>query len=148
MRYNNTSVAPVLSPARRATVTPLPVKRSRTREKAHSKAGARIGVRTAAVVSVFIFFVGAWSFNLFTRAQISDVKDQIIACEESLKSLESENVSIEMQLENKVSYDNLETEAGKLGMVKRSDSQIKYINTRSEDTAEIISNSNNSNSEQ
>ncbi len=142
MQYDNIGAAraiPAASPARRATVIPLPVKKQRTKTKARSRSQTRAGVRFATVAAVFVFFVGAWSFNLFTRAQICDVKDQIAVCDESIKSLESESVSLEMQLENKVSFDNLESGAKELGMVKRSDSQVKYISTQSEDKAQIIS---------
>ena len=70
------------------------------------------------------------------------MKKEIIACEETLKSLESESVSIEMQLENKISFQNVEEKAIALGMVKSSDSQHTYINTVTEDRAQIIDDEN------
>ena len=128
------------APRRRATVTKLPLKRTRTRAKVKTKTKVSAGVMIAAFT--FVFFVGAWSFNLFTRSQIADMKKEIIACEETLKSLESESVSIEMQLENKISFQNVEEKAIALGMVKSSDSQHTYINTVTEDRAQIIDDEN------
>lgn len=126
------------APKRRATVTRLPVKRTRARAKAKTQVSAGIMI----AVFTFVFFIGAWSFNLFIRSQIADVKNEIIACEESLKKLESECVSIEMQIENKISFQNIEEKAIELGMVKSTDSQRNYINTVTQDKAQIIEDAN------
>ena len=141
MQYSSHAAVRVAAPTRKATVTRLPV----TRVK--SKAGTKVSSLVLLAITVSVMFAGIMSFNLFVRAQISDVKKDIIACDEMLKSLESEAICLEMELENKVSFENVESQAQSFGMVKTTDKQRKYITTLKEDKAHIITQENNSNSD-
>ena len=140
MRYQNTSnavaTATTAAPARRATVTRLPVKRVRTRSKARAK--SRVNTKVLAVVGVFVFFVGMWAFNLGTRVSIAEVKAQITECDKQIESLDSNKVTLEMQLESLYSFENIEEKAKSFGMMKSTDAQVKYINSHSKDKAEIV----------
>ena len=145
MQYSSHAAVRVAAPARRATVTRLPVTRVKSGVK--SKAGTKVSSLVLLAITVSVIFAGILSFNLFVRAQISDIKKDIIACDEILKSLESEAICLEMELENKISFENVESQAQSFGMVKTTDKQRKYITTLKEDKAHIITQENNSNSD-
>ena len=145
MQYSSHAAVRVAAPARRTTVTRLPVTRVKSGVK--SKAGTKVSSLVLLAITVSVIFAGILSFNLFVRAQISDIKKDIIACDEILKSLESEAVCLEMELENKISFENVESQAQSFGMVKTTDKQRKYITTLKEDKAHIITQENNSNSD-
>lgn len=145
MQYSSHAAVRVAAPARRTTVTRLPVTRVKSGVK--SKAGTKVSSLVLLAITVSVIFAGILSFNLFVRAQISDIKKDIIACDEILKSLESEAICLEMELENKISFENVESQAQSFGMVKTTDKQRKYITTLKEDKAHIITQENNSNSD-
>ena len=145
MQYSSHAAVRVAAPARRTTVTRLPVTRVKSGVK--SKAGTKVSSLVLLAITVSVIFVGILSFNLFVRAQISDIKKDIIACDEILKSLESEAICLEMELENKISFENVESQAQSFGMVKTTDKQRKYITTLKEDKAQIVAEENNSNSD-
>jgi cell division protein FtsL len=128
--YNYESVAPKRRrAAKSAEIKTLPRRRSKT--KAHSSSP----IAKIAVAGLIIFMI---CFNLSLRANIFNVKNEISAAEQEIEKLDSERVRLEMALENKISYDNIEIEAKKLGMQKVSKSQIHYIDTTDVDSAEII----------
>ena len=145
MQYSSHAAVRVAAPTRRATVTRLPITRSKSAVK--SKAGTKVSSLVLLAITISVMFAGIMSFNLFVRAQISDIKKDIIACDEMLKSLESEAICLEMELENKVSFQNVESQAQAFGMVKTTDKQRKYIATLKEDKAQVITGENKSNSD-
>ena len=145
MQYSSHAAVRVAAPARRTTVTRLPVTRVKSGVK--SKAGTKVSSLVLLAITVSVIFAGILSFNLFVRAQISDIKKDIIACDEILKSLESEAICLEMELENKISFENVESQAQSFGMVKTTDKQRKYIATLKEDKVQVITGENKSNSD-
>lgn len=112
----------------KAKISTIPVKR----EKANSRSKLFIEM-TVAVVMIFMV-----CFNIYTRSEISDTKKEISNLNSQIEELDSEYTALEMEMQNIVSYSNLEQEAAKLGMHKKTSSQVHYINTAGDDRAEIV----------
>lgn len=87
---------------------------------------------TAIAIALAVFF------NIHIRTQINDTQREIAKADKQIETLSSEQTRLNVKLENVVSYSTLEEEAIKLGMQKRSKSQVHYIDTSSDDYAEII----------
>lgn len=110
-----------------AQIKTLPRKRAKTRNlSAFSK---------ILVAGIIVFML---CFNLGLRVKINNVKNEISTVEQEIEKLESEAIRLEMKLENKISYDNIEEVAQKMGMQKIDKEQIHYIDTTENDTVEIL----------
>ena len=72
MQYSSHAAVRVAAPTRRATVTRLPITRSKSAVK--SKAGTKVSSLVLLAITISVMFAGIMSFNLFVRAQISDIK--------------------------------------------------------------------------
>lgn len=89
---------------------------------------------TAIAIALAVFF------NIHIRTQINDTQRAIAKAEKTIETLSSEQTRLNVKLEKVVSYSTLEEQALKMGMQKRSKSQVHYIDTSSDDYAEIIKN--------
>ena len=79
-------------------------------------------------------------FNIYLRTEINDTNKAIAKADKEIATLMSVKTQLNVKLEKLVSYSTLEQQATALGMQKCSKSQIHYIDTSSEDYAEIIDN--------
>lgn len=79
------------------------------------------------------------SANLYLQTSISDINKEISKANLAIKSLKSTETMYNIKLENLYSYKVLWDKAEKLGMKPRSESQVHYIDTSTDDYAEIIS---------
>ncbi|MBR7071540.1 MAG: hypothetical protein IKI29_05205 [Clostridia bacterium] len=103
--------------------------------KKRTRAAARpLNLTAFAVVTSFVI-VAAMCGNIFLHLQINEVNTKINQVEAELKLLESEKTSLQVQLESKLSYTNVEREASELGMRKMNKEQVKYIRVNDADVA-------------
>ena len=109
------------------------VKIPQTRVKTAAKP-RRISVSAFAVMASVIM-LGALCGNIFLRLQINEVNSKINALNKQIDTLDSEKTSLEVALERKISYSNIEIEATELGMKKKDKSQVKYIRVNDKDSA-------------
>ena len=130
--HMNDAAVPQALPQRRAVVRRLPVRQKRKKPQSRNAALFKRGV-----IAVGILFL--LCFNIYSRVEISETQNAIADCNEQLEMLDSESVRIEMEPENKVSYENLEEQAQALGMKKKSKTQVKYIDSSGEDSVQILS---------
>ena len=91
-------------------------------------------------VLITIFIVGALFGNLFLRAEISRVGNEIGAVETVNERLKSEQTRLGVELEKKTSVGNLEKQAIGLGMQKQEKSQMNYIFTYDNEIVEESAN--------
>lgn len=128
--YNRLSVAaaPRELPQTKTQIKTLP--RQRKKPKASSSLALKI-----AVAGIVLFML---SFNIYTRAEINDVQAEIDAAKSTIEELDSEKTMLQMEMENIISYSNLEQEAQRLGMQKKTKQQIHYFNSAEGDSAEIV----------
>ncbi|MGN0113811.1 MAG: hypothetical protein ACI396_00625 [Acutalibacteraceae bacterium] len=136
MRYDNmaydynkmNSAAPRELPQTKTQIKTLP------RQKKKAKASSSLVLKIAAA-GIVLFML---SFNIYTRAEINDVQSEIDAAKSTIEELDSEKTMLQMEMENIISYSNLEQEAQRLGMQKKTKQQIHYFNSSEGDSAEII----------
>ena len=100
----------------------------------------RVLGRPMAITLILILLLGLIAGNIFLRVKVTEVTSRIDACDEKLERAISENTSLEMELENRVSLKNLEQSAQALGMQKAERYQIRYIDVLDGDKTEVLQN--------
>lgn len=93
--------------------------------------------RTFAIFTTFLVVAMVCS-TIFMRVQVTEVETQLTAANKELNELINEQTQLEMQLERKISFSNVETAAKALGMQKKDKNQVNYIHTGSESWAEVV----------
>lgn len=113
-----------------AKIVKMPKPKTRVRAFA-SPIAQKIGsVLTVAFILSMVFM------QLFLRVQITEINDQIIKKRAAVEELISEEIRLQMELERKISYKNLEESAEALGMRKKERSQVTYIRINNANVAE------------
>jgi len=140
LKYYNDSLAydysmfmPRTKPADKSydNIVKLPDSNTKKRTK---KAARKLSVSAFAVMSC-IFILAGLCGNIFLRLQINEVNSKIKETKTEIEQLESEKTSLEVELERKISYTNIEMEATEMGMQKKDKSQVKYIRINDKNTA-------------
>ena len=128
--YNRISTAPSHEhkQQRKAKISQLSVKQVK-------KSTSTKLVFNVAVVAIVMLLM---AFNIYTRAEISETNKQIENARSQIEELDSELIQLNMDKEKIVAYSNLEEEAIKLGMQKKSRSQIHYIDISNGDSVEVL----------
>ena len=104
-------------------VMPKTVKKA----KAKRKAAARHLSPAISVVMVTLVVLCAICCNLSIRLKINEVKNEINDVKSALAELDSEKTVLEVELQRRISYANLELEATQLGMKKPDKDDVTYI---------------------
>lgn len=87
-------------------------------------------------VLLTIAILGMICGNIFMRAEITRISSEINKENAIISELDSEITRLEVEVERKVSLNNLETAAMELGMQKRDKSQVKYIRVNNTNAAQ------------
>lgn len=112
-------------------IVKMPVSKSKTGAKAKTH---RMSV-SAFAVSASIFVLAALCGNIFLRLKINEVNSHINSIKKEINVLDSYKTSLEVDLERKVSYYNIELEATQLGMSKMGKENVRYIRVNDKNTA-------------
>ncbi len=112
-------------------IVKLPSAKVRTKAKA---APRRLTVSAFAVMASFILLAGLCG-NIFLRLKINEVNSKINDMKKEVDVLNSYKTSLEVGLERKISYYNIELEATQLGMTKMSKDKVNYIRVNDKNTA-------------
>ena len=75
--------------------------------------------------------------NIYLRVQVTEVTSKINKAQIENDKLLSEQISLEMKLENDIAYKNLEESAKALGMQKAEPYQMNYICSADVDVVEV-----------
>ncbi len=105
-----------------------------TKAKARRRRRAAFGVSskvTAILVTVFV--IGMLAGNIYLRSQITETEYSISKLESEISLADSKLADVNFQMEQKLSYNNLEQAAKELGMKKMDKTQIVYLRTNEED---------------
>ena len=86
-----------------------------------------------AVVVVFLLILA----QLHCQLKNSEVVDQIYQTEKAIETLQSENTRLQVELDGKVSFSNMENTAKSMGMQKITVAQMEYVNLCTEDAIEV-----------
>lgn len=112
-------------------IVKLPKPKIKQRRKAATKT---VSVTAYAVLVAFIV-LAALCGNIFLRLRINEVNSKISDIKASIDLADSEMTSLEVELERRISYSNIEVEATEMGMKKVDKNQVKYIRVNDKNTA-------------
>ena len=138
-RYYNDSLAydfdmflPKEKPQPKAKIVKMP--QTAQKQARRSAAAKEVGNRIKAIVAVG-FVLAVVCANIFLRVRITEVDSQINNVNNEIVELQSEKTRLNVELENRISYENLEEQATALGMSKTDKSQVVYIKTNNTNAA-------------
>ncbi len=109
----------------------------KTAKKVHQRrrAAARRLSPTVAVIMFVSFVMAALCGNIALRIKINEVNSQINDAKAVVAELDSEKTALEVELQRRISYVNLEVEATSLGMKKPSKDDVTYIRVNNKNIA-------------
>ncbi len=103
------------------------------------KRGSAVKLFFAALVALSVLFL-----VIYGRVETNRMYRQISAQNELLEIAQSENVRMKSELEGRMTLKNVEEYAEKvLGLQKLDNSQIKYVETQTDDIVEILDENKN-----
>ena len=98
-------------------------------------------VNRVAIVKIFfaaVIVIGITSLMIVNRVALTEIGEEINAANEDLQILQSENTRLNVELEEKMSLDNIEEKAvNELGLTKMNNYQVQYLNLTQEDKIEL-----------
>ena len=112
-------------------VMPQPSKKAMQRRKAASRSLSP----TVSAIMCVVFVLAALCGNIALRIKINEVNSEINDVKAAVAELDSEKTALEVELQRRISYLNLETKAAELGMKKPSKENVKYIRDINENIA-------------
>ncbi len=120
-------------------VVEIPVAKPAPKKAARTQPAARTfkqrAVAVCAVAAVLLLVVA----QLHCQLVNSETVDQIGRAQKKIETLESEQTRLQVELEEKISFTNMETTAKQLGMQKMSAAQTQYVNLHRQDESEVLS---------
>ena len=108
------------------------VKVRRNAKRAARQANVSVTLALAALC-----LVAALCGNIFLRLEINETNSKINAVKSEIAEMKSVKTGLEVELDRRVAYANIELEAANLGMVKREKDQVKYIRVNDKNAAKI-----------
>ena len=94
--------------------------------------------RPVALVMMLVLLLGLIAGNIYLRVRVTEVTNEISRCDVKLERAISENTSLDMEMENRVSLKNLEQSAAALGMQKAERYQVRYLDVLGGDKTEVL----------
>lgn len=105
------------------------------RSKRRTRAAARSLTSPALIIMTTVFILAGLCGNIALRIKINEVNSEINGVKSAITELDSEKTSLEVEVQRRISYSNLELEATQLGMRKMEKSNVKYIRVNDKDKA-------------
>ncbi len=124
LAYDFELFAPKQKEEKRAEIVKMP---KRQISKASKKAAKKRVSKTASIIMLGVIFVSMICAGIALRVEISEVNSEILSAKNKLSALSGEETRIDMEIEELMSYKNIEEAAAELGMKKLDKSQIVYI---------------------
>ena len=118
---------------RRDNIVAMPKTTERT--KSRRRAAAKSLSSPAAFIMAATFILAALCGNIMMRIKINEVNSEIGEVKAAITELDSEKTSLEVEMQRRISFANLELEATQLGMRKMEKSNVKYIRVNDKDKA-------------
>ena len=112
-------------------VMPKTAERSKTRKRT----AARSLASPAALIMTAVFILAGLCGNIALRLQINEVNSEINDVKAAITELDSEKTALEVEMQRRISYANVELEAMQLGMRKMEKSDVTYIKVNDKDKA-------------
>ena len=142
LKYYNDSLAydfemfmPKVSekPKSRDNIVVMP-KQSAKQKQRKAAATKRLSAPVTLIMCA-VFVLAGFCGNIVLRLEINEVNAQINDMKADIAELESEKTSLEVEMQRRISYANLELEAVQLGMKKPEKENVTYIRVNDENAA-------------
>ena len=111
----------------------MPKKAVRSKQRRRSAARS-LSPSVLVIMGVFFVLAGLCG-NIALRLEINEVNDKINDTKKAIAELDSEKTVLEVELQRRISYSNLELEAVQLGMKKPSKDDVTYIKVNDKNAA-------------
>ena len=105
------------------------------RTKKRTRAAAKRLSSPMLFIMTAIFILAGLCGNIALRIKINEVNSEINEVKAAITELDSEKTSLEVEMQRRISYSNLELEATQLGMRKMEKDNVKYIRVNDKDKA-------------
>lgn len=104
-------------------------------DRKRRRSAARSLSPSVAVIMCAFFILAGLCGNIALRLQINEVNAEINDMKSAIAELDSEKTVLEVELQRRISYSNLELEAVQLGMKKPAKENVTYIRVNDKDAA-------------
>lgn len=138
LKYYNDSLAydfdmfmPKTSQNTRDNIVVMPSVKKKQQRRTAAKA---LSPAVSAIMCV-VFVLAGLCGNIALRLKINEVNSEINDVKAMIAELDSEKTSLEVELQRRISYSNLEVEATRLGMKKPTKENVKYIRVNDKNVA-------------
>ncbi len=125
-----------------AEIVNLPEQKSSPRKHRSTDHAAALKKKLSAALGVAVILMLVF-MQIHCQIQNTEVTEKIYQTKEKINVLKSEETRLSVELEGKVSFNNMEKMAGERGMQKATTIQTKYISLCDEDSVEISENNKN-----
>ena len=105
------------------------------RRKQRRRSAAKSLSPSVTALMCVVFVLAGLCGNIALRLQINEVNAQVNDMKAAIAELDSEKTSLEVELQRRISFANLELQATQLGMKKPSKEDVTYIKVNNKDTA-------------
>lgn len=105
------------------------------RSKKRTRAAAKSLSAPVTLIMAAVFILAGLCGNIALRLKINEVNSEINDVKAAITELDSEKTGLEVEMQRRISYANLELEATQLGMRKMEKSNVTYIRVNDKDKA-------------
>ena len=142
MKYYNESLAydfemfapkTVDTPKKRDNIVVLP--KAAVRHKKRKKAAVKAVSAPALLILVTVIVLSGLCGNIALRLKINEVSAEINDVKAAISETESAKTELEVEMQRRISYANIELEALRLGMKKPEKEDVVYIRVTDKDAA-------------
>lgn len=109
-------------------------KQAANNKKRKAAATKKLSAPMAAIM-LTVFLLAGFCGNIALRLEINEVNSQINDMRSAIAELDSEKTSLEVEMQRRISYSNLELEAIQLGMQKPEKENVVYIRVNDKNAA-------------
>ncbi len=145
LKYYNDSLAydfemfmpkTAVSPRKKDNIVQMP--KVAAAKKNRNKAAAKTLSSPIMFLMCGIMVLAAFCGNIALRLEINEVSAEINNVKSQIAELDSEKTSLEVEMQRRISFSNLELEAVKLGMRKPTKENITYIRVNDKNAAKTV----------
>lgn len=142
MKYYNDSLAydfemfapKTAEPAKsRDNIVVMPKKAAVSKKR--KQAAARKLSAPVSLIMAAVFVLAGLCGNIALRLEINEVNSEINDVKSAIAELDSEKTALEVEMQRRISYANLELEAVQLGMKKPEKENVTYIRVNDKNAA-------------
>ena len=108
---------------------------NKTAAKKRKKVAARRLSAPATLIMCAVFVLAGFCGNITLRLRLNEVNSKINEVNAAIAELDSEKTALEVEMQRRISYSNLELEAVQLGMKKPDKENVTYIRVNDKNAA-------------